>query len=111
MQTMLRCLCCGAGFSPAEAKEVSECIGEYWGTPAFETFQYCPKCDEDAIEVMKKGDRKYKIWGGSRAAGDALMIWAGDMDEALEIARGIDKTVTASQWTGEEYDGEHIVEK
>lgn len=44
---MFYCENCNKVFD--EPKAVDECIGEYWGTLAFETFYYCPHCDDEAI--------------------------------------------------------------
>ena len=103
-KTMYRCLTCGAAFTGEDAKEYDEVIGDFWGTPALDTFRLCPHCDNEDVVKMRGGERKYKIWGGDVEEKDALYIWAKDADEAFhKIAREIDKTVTSTQWTGEEY--------
>ena len=103
-KTMYRCLTCGAAFTGEDAKEYDEVIGDFWGTPALDTFRLCPRCGNEDVVKMQGGERKYKIWGGNVEEKDALYIWAKDADEAFhKIAREIDKTVTSTQWTGEEY--------
>lgn len=35
-----------------EPKEYQECVGEFWGSPAYEIFGCCPCCDsEDYDEI------------------------------------------------------------
>lgn len=45
---MYKCNDCGAIFD--EPKEVQECMGEFWGAPAYDTFTYCPHCGSDDFE-------------------------------------------------------------
>lgn len=45
---MYRCADCGEIFD--EPEYVQECIGEFWGMPAFETWCRCPYCDSDAVD-------------------------------------------------------------
>lgn len=47
-----KCNDCEAEFD--EPREYSECVGEFWGAPAYETFYECPECgseDFDESEV------------------------------------------------------------
>ena len=45
---MYHCEECKAEFD--EPKAVREYMGEFWGTPAYDTFYYCPICGSEAIE-------------------------------------------------------------
>ena len=45
-----RCCNCGCVFDPDDAKTYQECVGEFWGTPAYETFCCCPECGSDELE-------------------------------------------------------------
>ena len=44
-----RCEDCGAIFDEDEIDSRSEYVGEFWGTPAYQTFNYCPECGSDCI--------------------------------------------------------------
>lgn len=44
-----RCLSCGKMFD--EPKYIREYMGEFWGSPAFETFPVSPCCGADFDEV------------------------------------------------------------
>ena len=48
----LICLDCGEIFDEDELDSYEECVGEYWGTPAYETFGICPNCQSDAWEDL-----------------------------------------------------------
>lgn len=41
------CNNCGEKFSEPDSYE--ECVGEYWGAPAYQTFACCPYCGSDDI--------------------------------------------------------------
>lgn len=45
---MLKCNDCGRKFD--EPATYSECVGEFWGTPAYENWAICPYCKSDEIE-------------------------------------------------------------
>lgn len=45
---MYICNKCNAVFE--EPKQVTECLGEFWGQPAYQDFYYCPECGSDAID-------------------------------------------------------------
>ena len=32
-----------------EPDTYQECVGEFWGTPAYDTFYKCPYCGSDAV--------------------------------------------------------------
>lgn len=52
---MMRCYDCGCVFDEEEADEKRECVGEFWGTPAYESYMVCPKCKSDDIEEVEDG--------------------------------------------------------
>lgn len=45
------CDYCGATFD--EPVTIRECIGEYWGVPAYETYTACPCCHSGGYEEVK----------------------------------------------------------
>ena len=45
-----KCNDCECEFNEPESYE--ECMGEFWGTPAYETFYCCPCCGSDAYEEV-----------------------------------------------------------
>ncbi len=46
-----KCNECEAEFN--EPDSYSECMGEFWGMPAYEYFDCCPVCKSDDIEELK----------------------------------------------------------
>lgn len=45
-----RCCECGEEFdTPATSRE---CIGEFWGAPAYMDFDVCPRCGSDEFEEV-----------------------------------------------------------
>ena len=48
---MYRCLDCGKAFE--NPREYSECIGSFWGDPAYQTFEECPYCCGDIEELVQ----------------------------------------------------------
>ena len=41
-------------------RETRECVGEYWGSPAYETEYTCPHCRRGYFEEVEVDDKKYK---------------------------------------------------
>ena len=57
---MFVCNNCGEVFD--EPATYEECVGEYWGQPAYETWAVCPSCkDEDFTEY----DEYERCWAES----------------------------------------------
>lgn len=54
----LKCYECGAIFNEEDAGEYQECVGEFWGAPAYQTFLCCPHCNSDEIEDYEGGDEE-----------------------------------------------------
>ena len=50
---MIICGECEKRFDEEEIKTVSECVGEYWGVPAYQDYGTCPFCGSDCIEEEK----------------------------------------------------------
>lgn len=48
---MYKCNDCGAMFD--EPATYRECVGEFWGTPAFEEFGSCPVCESEDYEEVE----------------------------------------------------------
>lgn len=46
--TLYICNDCGAIFD--EPREIKECMGEFWGAPAYDTTACCPACGADDYE-------------------------------------------------------------
>lgn len=55
---MLICKECGKIFDAPKTYE--ECMGEFWGFPAYETFSICPFCDSEDFEEYREGDDDYE---------------------------------------------------
>ena len=45
-----RCCNCGAVFNKEDAEGKREYVGEFWGTPAYDTIDVCPECDSEELE-------------------------------------------------------------
>lgn len=50
MRDLYKCQNCGHVFDREDAKVSRECVGEFWGAPAYIDFIYCPECDSDGLE-------------------------------------------------------------
>lgn len=46
----VKCLNCEQVFDEEDVVIREECVGEFWGSPAYERRAYCPYCGEDAID-------------------------------------------------------------
>ena len=53
-----RCDDCGAIFDEDEIDSRSEYVGEFWGAPAYQTFNYCPECGSDCIREYEGEDEE-----------------------------------------------------
>lgn len=45
-----KCGNCGRVFTDEQADTRTECVGEFWGAPAYKEFFICPDCRSDEIE-------------------------------------------------------------
>lgn len=45
-----QCQDCKCVFREEEAGTHTECVGEFWGAPAYKEFMNCPECHSDCIE-------------------------------------------------------------
>ena len=53
---MFKCNDCGEiFFDPAE---YTEKVGEFWGSPAYATFQQCPFCNSDDFSEYEEGEEE-----------------------------------------------------
>lgn len=46
-----KCNQCGTEFEYPATYE--ECVGEFWGSPAYQTFYVCPVCGSDDYEEIE----------------------------------------------------------
>lgn len=53
---MMRCNRCGKVFREDDADAKSECVGEFWGAPAYIEYNICPACGSDEIEENNEDD-------------------------------------------------------
>ena len=49
---MYRCNDCGDKFHIEDAEKRSECVGEFWGAPAYQEYSVCPYCGSEYIEEI-----------------------------------------------------------
>ena len=54
----LQCLNCEYVFNEDDADVVSECIGEFWGAPAFEQYNACPKCGSTDVDDYEEEENE-----------------------------------------------------
>ena len=47
---MLICNDCGEIFDDDDLESRSECVGEFWGSPAYDSYGVCPYCGSDDYE-------------------------------------------------------------
>lgn len=45
-----RCYNCGKIFDESDAGVESECVGEFWGSPAYNNYNVCPACNSEDID-------------------------------------------------------------
>lgn len=50
---MIRCVNCGESFDDEEIHTRSECVGEFWGSPAYMNVSVCPSCGSDDLEELE----------------------------------------------------------
>lgn len=53
MSDMYKCVDCGKIFKVEDSKVVEECVGEFWGQPAYERWDACPNCSSQNLEEYK----------------------------------------------------------
>lgn len=53
-----KCYDCGAIFDEDEIVSRSEYVGEFWGSPAYQTVNYCPECGSDYIREYEGEDEE-----------------------------------------------------
>ena len=44
---LLRCNNCDEVFDEDDLESRSECVGEFWGSPAYDSYGICPYCGSD----------------------------------------------------------------
>ena len=54
------CEDCEQTFDEDEIVSRSEYVGEFWGSPAYQTVNYCPECGSDCIREYKGEDEEEK---------------------------------------------------
>lgn len=45
-----KCYNCGCIFDEEDAGERQENVGDFWGSPAYQSILVCPECDSDEID-------------------------------------------------------------
>ena len=50
----MRCYDCDAVFDEEDAETRSECVGEFWGSPAYQNYAVCPFCHSEDIEEYEE---------------------------------------------------------
>lgn len=54
----LKCYECGAIFDEDDAETRRECVGEFWGSPAYESYSICPVCHSDDLEEYEESEEE-----------------------------------------------------
>ena len=55
---MYWCCECERAFEEEDAKVVHDCVGEFWGVPAYQDFLECPFCGSDMLEDYNGQDEE-----------------------------------------------------
>ena len=53
-----KCDDCGATFDHDELIRKEACIGEFWGSPAYETEYFCPNCQSQDFHDLEDDDEE-----------------------------------------------------
>ena len=53
-----KCCNCDCVFDEQDAGERSECVGEFWGSPAYQTYMVCPECDSEEIDEYTEDEEQ-----------------------------------------------------
>jgi len=59
MAEYYRCVDCGNVFKTEDASCVTDCVGEFWGVPAYEKWHACPSCMSTDLEEYEP--KKYWV--------------------------------------------------
>lgn len=51
-----KCESCGHEFEEDEMITVQECVGEFWGVPAYESWGACPRCKSTDIYEVEEDE-------------------------------------------------------
>lgn len=86
------CLECGEIFE--EPDTYTECVGEYWGQPAYEDFADCPYCHGGFKEFTEDDEEIYQL-GYDKAVSDLK-------DRRQSNLKQIEEYVDCSKMTGTE---------
>lgn len=56
---LYKCDNCGEVCYEEELGSYQECVGEFWGAPAYETFSCCPRCGSDEVYEWDEDKERY----------------------------------------------------
>lgn len=87
MKVRYICLDCGEIFE--EPHEYSECMGEFWGQPAYEDFADCPNCGGGYIELTDEMEDVYDLAynKGRREQKDIVNIRLNLIPEYADVSK------------------------
>ena len=87
MADYYRCLDCGAIFKVEDSLTVEECVGEFWGQPAYERWAACPHCKSTDLEEYKGREYwvSYTLQDGTQTGATLTVNDAGEYDAYDEI--------------------------
>lgn len=54
----LKCYDCDAIFNEEDAGTHQECVGEFWGVPAYQTYNCCPYCFSDDVGIYEESEEE-----------------------------------------------------
>ena len=82
---LLRCNNCDEVFDEDDLESRSECVGEFWGSPAYDSYGVCPFCgsdDYDEYEDPEEDEEEEELEEGFEdEEGYAREDYTGDDDE------------------------------
>lgn len=56
VKLVYKCWECEKEFSEQEAEYYEECVGDFWGQPAYQKFPVCPFCGSEDIDEYEEKD-------------------------------------------------------
>ena len=72
MANLYKCCDCGSIIREDDIDTIQDYRGEYWGTPAYENVDVCPKCGSDCLEEYDNEDDYPEIYDPMTAEEDSI---------------------------------------
>lgn len=108
-----KCLDCGHIFEEGEEKKWQECVGEFWGTPTYQTYSGCPLCRGDFEETIPcdicgSEHLENELIGG--VCEECIEECRYDINTCYEIGKNDDEPIKINLFLATLFDKEEIEE-